>query len=138
MTETTSPADEMIKAGLRLRALLASDSLRPGPWRVTPRYRKGMKVIAQYDLFKNVREGSGSVFCKSVNPNAVDTLYGAVVHPGVGEQLAALLIETGQSLTVNTHPGWQETVASRLVSIARQINDVTDAIPGLTGAEEAE
>lgn len=83
-----STADELRTAAAALRALATADGVHPGPWTITPRYRKGTDVVVQYDVTKPPLPGSNTPGFKAIHPARTDALYSAAMHPGVGLALA--------------------------------------------------
>ena len=88
-----SAADELRTAATRIRELATADGIPPGPWTITPRYRKGTKTVVQYDMHKPPPPGSNTPGLKVIHPSRTDALYSAALHPGVGLALADWLDE---------------------------------------------
>jgi hypothetical protein len=120
----TSPTNELRTAAAYLRELIAADGVHPGPWTITPRYRKGTKVIVQYDVHKPPLPGSNRPGFKAIHPGRTDALYGAVMHPGVGAALVELL-ETAAEYVVEDSPA-HPTHLVRALAVARAINTATE------------
>ena len=120
MTHPT-PADELRAAAATIRRLATADGVPPGPWTMTPRYRKGTQIIAQYDLHKPPLPGSTTPGVKSVSPTRPDALYAAAMHPGVGLALATWLEHTADTLSCTTRATTDLDLECALAT-ARQLN----------------
>lgn len=116
----TSPADELRAAAEKLRD---AAELAGGQTWVADHYPEGTIVrpaTSTRSLFRLAADGTRA----AGTPNVAAPIgeYIAAMHPGVGIALADWLEFTATVLDANTHPGWQETVASQPLAVVRAIN----------------